>query len=548
MLHRTKLLAASLAVLVAGATALFLAAPASAAEWHLYKGDVFAGHAYGLQVPSDAESFEVAWSGPENGTASVAIFDPAGVRLSHYALGPSLTSAVVVSPVEGQYVLFVYELTDGALNVRVHSPIPPMLDLQKLQLAREDVPVATLDEPARLDKAFSTTLKATPVFATLLYEGSVRDLDATVSGAKGAALTVTDETGTAFAPGVYSSLGGSRRMDAANLDGATYTVEVHAESFEGTLFLTTLAIEKAAPATTPPTAPPAKTPAPPQAPQPPAAWTAPGASPTFAFEERKAYAFAAKAGELLLADPMMEDETHGDGHEERYYDVYDAVSIYTPDDKLLAYVVLEHQGMNASVKLPADGEYVAYVHQAHDDVVLAKLSGVSSAPTLRELRLVEETFEYRTDALLLMGPGGDGVEFELTRAPVAMLLEGSEESLEALTDASVHREDGVTVATYSAFLRLPGTGGAFAWTSVDPEAFQAGKHTLQADGLLGASLTLTALSYDRDLAPLPVEEEVTAEEDGEEEDSEPTPPPTPLGTFGELLEVVGVRGLFPGAG
>lgn len=521
--RRAKLLAAGLAVLFAGAAALVLAGPATAAEWHAYQGDVFPGHAYGLQVPAKAESFEVAWTGPSNASASVAIYDPSGARVGHYALSDALASAVVASPVEGRYVLYVYELTGGALNLRVSAPAAPAaLGLQKLPLVREDVPVASADAPARLDKGIAVSLKAPAVFLTLLYEGSAEALDATVSSAKGAALTVTGETGTAFSPGVYSSLSGQRRLDAANLEGTAYTVEVHAKSFEGTLFLTTLAVDFKAPV---PEAPVAKAPDAPTAPTAPSSpvaapanpWNATGGA-TFAFGEGKAYAFEAKAGELLLADPMVREGKDARNRSYSEYDVHDAVSIYAPDDTLVAYVVLEHDAMNATVKLPVDGEYVAYVHEARDRVVLARLSAASAAPALRELPLVEETFDFAGSSLL----GGAG-EYDLTlaRAPVALALEpAGGGSLDALASAVLENEEGV-VASYSA---LVGGAPGMGWTSVDPSHFRAGEHAFSADGVLGQGYVLTVVSYDR-AATLPAAaEHVHAEHHGHEE---PPAPPAP---------------------
>lgn len=491
--HRTKLYALGLAVLVAGAAALFLAGPATAAEWHAYKGDVFPGHAYGLQVPPKAESFEIAWTGPAEAGASLAVYDPAGAKVGHYALSGALTSASVIAPAEGRYVIYVYELTGGALNLRVSAPTAPAaLDLAKVALVREDVAVSTSDAPARLDKAITASLKSPAVFLTLLYEGSAEGLDATVSSAKGPVMTIQGETGTAFSPGVYSSLSGERRMDAANLDGTTYTVEVHAASFEGTLFLTTLAVDFKTPAPTPPVAKTPGAPAePPQAPSaqasaPTTPWNATGGA-TFAFGEGKAYAFQAKAGELLLADPLVtEDE---DDREASRYDVHDAVSIYAPDDTLLAYVVLDHDEMNASVALPADGEYVAYVHHARDGVVLAKLAGAPVTPALRELPLVEETYVFAPAAFL----GGAEETFTLAHAPVALSLDAA--GLDALASAYVENADGL-VASYSAVVGGTPFEG-FAWTWVDPALFQAGEHAFRAHGTLGQDVVLTAVSYVR---------------------------------------------------
>lgn len=524
---RTKLVAAGLAVVLAGAALVAFASPASAAEWHAYKGDVYAGHAYGLLVPPRAESIEVAWSGAESGSASLSIFDPAGAKVGHYALGPGLTAASVASPQEGRYVLYVYEVSGGALNVRVSAPAAPaQLDLRQMPLKREDVSVSTQDAPGRLDKAVTATLKAPAVFVTLLYQGSAEGLDATVSSVKGPVVTIAGETGTAFAPGVYSSLSGTRTMDAANLDGTAYTVEIHARSFEGSLVLTTLAVDFGAPVA-PEKPADVKAPAPPATP-----WTVNGASPTFAFESGKAYAFQAKAGKLLLADPAVEAKTNDThGHDEyRYFS--DAVSIYAPDDSLLAYVEIDHETPNATVELPVEGEYVAFVHHASDEVVLAKLVGATSAPALRELPLVEETFEFEASDLF----AGGEKEFTLTRVPVLMHLAPTQEGVELLAYAEVANEDGVAVA-YNNLARTPGVrfaGGSWA----DPSVFQAGTHVFRAGGVLQDGLTLSSLGFDR------AGKVVEAEVEEPAGDWFPLPPAPPGKPAAPAVPGLGVLGLF----
>ena len=504
--HRTKLLAAGMAVLLAGAAALLFAPSAVAAEWHAYEGDVYPGHAYGLQVPAEAESIELRLDGAENATASVAVYDPAGARLGHYALSSGLTTASVAGPREGRYVIYVYELTGGALDLRVNAPAAPALDLQKMPLVREDVPISSSDRAARLDAAITAQLKAPAVFLTLLYEGSAEALDATVSSQKGAVMTVTGESGTAFAPGVYSSLSGSRRLDAANLEGTLYTVEVHAQSFEGTLYLTTLAVDFATPV---PKEPVARTPKAPEAPEAPKApetpWNATGGA-TFAFGEGKAYAFHAAAGELLLADPSIEKKDARDHSRARAYGL-NAVSVYAPNDTLLAYVVIEDERAQTRVKLPVEGEYVAFVHHARDEVVLAKLAGANAAPALRELSLVAEEHVFGATDFL----GGQHAEFELARAPVMLHLDVGD-APDALTGAYVENEHGM-VASHSSLARLPGLD-PLAWSDVDPANFRAGAHTFSAHGLLGGSeVVLTAVSYLRHVAH---EAEHDAEHDAHE--------------------------------
>lgn len=515
---RTKSFAVVLALVSAGAAALLIAGPASAAEWHVYKGDVYPGHAYGLMIPSGAESFEINLEGGADAAGSLAVYDPASAKVGHYELSSALTSASVASPASGRYVIYVYELAAGALTLRVNAEkAPEVLDLQKMPLVREDVAIGGSDAPAKLDKVVSANLKAPAVFLTLLYEGRAEAMDATVSSGKGVVMTIAGETGTAFAPGVYSSLSGSRRMNAANLEGTAYTVEVHAQSFEGTLVLTTLAVDFKAPEPAPPAPEAPKTPKAPGAVKPGAPganWTA-SAAPVFAFEQGKAYAFVAKAGQLILADPMVEEATRDADEEEHeahysHYDVHGALSVYGPDDGLVAYVVLEHEEMTASVDLPVDGEYVVYVHEAKDEMVLAKLAGATAAPALRQVALVEASFTF--DAQSFFGDGA--TEFVLPQAPVALRLE-PDESVDLLPHVAIDNEDG-TVAYYSALART-GSFDLFGWTMVDPANFRAGEHTVHVQGVMGTGITLTVVTFDRAAEAV---EEVAVEEGEHHEESE----------------------------
>lgn len=509
-MQRTKLYAVVVAMVMAVAAAVVVAGGASAASWHVYQGDLFAGHAYGLEVPADAEGVEFLFEGAATGRAAISVFDPEGEKVGHYELSPDLTTAAVANPDAGEYVVYVYELEEGALTVRVNAESEPPLDLAEIDLVREDVSLGTF-EPGALDKVVTTELDTTPVFLTLLYEGSSRGLDATVASEKGTVVTITDESGTAFSPGVWTSLQGERAATPANLDGVQYTVTLHAESFEGEMVLTTLALDLDGDEGW--MGMPMMPGMPGQRPSEHeehehhshhSASSAPMAAGTFAAPPERAIAFQATAGKLLLFYPVV----HEDEDQECYDCGYTTLSVYAPDDSVLAFVELTPDEPTAEVDLPADGEYVLFSHGVRDAMVLAKLES-GEVPTLRDLDLAEEIVEID------VGLGGDEVAFTLANVPVGMSL--AFDGVGALGMASASNEIGQVVRG-DYLTGLPGfgiTGG-----SMDlPENFAAGEHTLRVDGAFEGTIEIVSVHYLRD-AEAPVEETPAPEADAEEEADE----------------------------
>lgn len=488
-MQHSKILAGLAALVVSGAAAMLLAGGASAAAWHDYQGDLFAGHAYGLQVPADARSVEVSLVGEPNATASFAVYSPDGAKLGLYELTSGLATMSVANPAAGRYVVYVYELAEGALKIRVDAPAAPPLDLQAIPLVREDVRIGEFPS-GRLDQVVTTQLKAAPVFLTLLYEGSAKELDATVASAKGAVVTVSGESATAFSPGVWTSMKGERAFDAANLEGTVYTVTARAERFEGTMVLTTLALDLA----TPPVAPPA----PPTNATPPVAtpWTSPGPE-ALALGEGRAVAFDAQPGKLLLADPALVAAANSTQHEGLGYG---RVTVYDPEDRVVGVVELSHDEPAAELELPVAGEYVAYVALAQDGVVLAKLPG-QALPALRNLQLGNETVEIDVDALL----SGEAQTFTLARAPVALDLAARDATLSAAATIAVVNETGERLAWTSVLAGAVGFAPQFASES-NPAAFRSGELLLETSGVHLGTVVVTSVHYLRALeAPVAVE-------------------------------------------
>lgn len=511
-MHRSKVWAVVAALVAASSAAIVLAGSASAASWHVYEGDMFAGHAYALQVPSAAESVEFLFEGEAGSAAAIGVYAPDGAQVGFYELSPALTAASVANPAPGQYVVYVYEVFEGALSVRVQSEAEPALKLDEVPLVREETKVGTFPQ-GKLDQVITVDLQRTPVFVTLLYEGSARDLDATVASVKGTVVTITDESATAFSPGVWTSLKGERVFDAANLDGSEYAVEVHAESFEGTMVLTTLALQVPEPV------PVGTAPEMPSAPGRLGA-SAPLASPAqFALEPETPIAFVAPVGTLLLVDPEMaarrqaeaSSETYeGDDHRSPRHAL---VSIYAPDDTLLAVVELTREAPAAELALPVEGEYVAFVREAQSDFVLASIVGALAPPEIRMLEMASESVEIDVSALLGDDESAERIAFARAPLDIELLFRGG---VGALAGVQLENEEGV-VASAQALVLTPFDGMPIDWSYTDHALLAAGEHTLRTHGAFEGSIELVTTYYLRDIELLaePAEEEGGEDPEGD---------------------------------
>lgn len=493
-MQRNKLLALAVGALavLAGAS-LALLGNAQATTWHDYAGDLYAGHAYGLQVPPGALAYEVTLAGEPGAAASIALFDPAGKALGHHALDAANPAVKVEDPAQGRHVLYVYDLQAGALKLRVDAPLAPLTaNLQKMPVHKTDVTLAQLDAAAPLDVSESLKLDATPVFLTLLYEGSVQGLDATIASEKGNVVTIRGESGTAFAPGVWSHLAGERASDAANLEGLAFTVKATAARFEGTLVLTRLAIDQTVPEDAP--AQPQPAPGTPPAPPAPVALPVNGA---FAPPAGKPIAFTATAGALRVgpAEPVVQKE--GEEHDHHAYWT-GALAVYRPDDSLLAYVELSDREPAATIKLPQDGEYVVYVHEAPEDGLLVQLVGASSLSGIRELAVATEEFDLDLSSGLFLV--GERVDFEVRHAPVAMTATLGKGTDAVLSYVYVENANGV-VLSLNAPLQTADLSQQREHVYAQPENFAAGAHAVHTQGVIEGTLHVVSTYFLRQDAP-----------------------------------------------
>lgn len=531
---KTKVVAIAVALVGATIAAVIMAGGASAASWHVYQGDMYAGHAYGLQVPAGAESIEFLFEGAEAGKAALSVYAPGGDKVGHYALSPGLAAASIASPEAGQYVVYVYDITDGGLSVRVSSDDKPALDLASIDLVREETTIGTFEQ-GKLDQVITSKLQAEPVFVTLLYSGTSRLLDATVSSASGPVVTIKGESATAFSPGVWTTLKGERTFDASMLEGNVFTTEVHAEEFEGTMVLTTLALDlaKPVPGMAPVVPPMSRTPAPDAPAARPAVEDAPG---VFGLHAGSAVAFVAPVGTLQLLDPaQLEREAAED--EDGEYDYGDdcqythaLVTLYAPDDSVLAVIELNHDTPTAQIELPVAGEYVAYTHFAEEDVILATIAGSRAAPQLRNLAIETETIEVDVESLLAES---EPVTLVLEHVPVTLSLAWEGEG--ALAHATLENARGV-VAQSDGLVVLPGSPFMFgSWA--DAANYAKGEHTLDVGGAYYVGTVI--IESQHFVRTTTIEPEV---DDHEAHEHEPTeePPETPLTPPALVPELVGI--------
>lgn len=533
-MQRTKVFAVSAALVSAVVAAVLLTGGANAATWHTYSGDMFAGHAYALDVPEDAESVEFLFDSAQTGKAEIGVYAPDGKRAGYYELATGLTAASVANPSEGRYVVYVYDVTDGALSVRVNAEeAPEKLALSEVELVRTETKIGTFEQ-GPVDQVITQDLARETVFVTLLYQGSSKDLDATVSSAKGAVVTITDESASAFSPGVWTRMTGTRLFDASQLDGTKYTIEAHAAQFEGTMVLTTLAVKIDMPTPIPlvPHAPHRHAPHAPAEPAAPAERPSfESATAQFALEEGIPVAFYAEGTTLLLADPaaLDEDEDGDASYEDDCQPLHGVIAIYTPGDELLSIVELSHDEAVATVELPVKGEYVAYARHVEGDVILAKIAGQAKVD-FRALATAEETITIE-DLSGMRDQTSSPVEF--VNVPLELSLRFVD-GIGTLSSIRLDNEKG-TVASSTALAVITGVD-MLQWADVQPENFAKGQHTLRMDGLYDGTVEITSVHYLRDVvAEAEAEAEAEDAEDSSEEEDEKEPAGLPLPPLEDIL-------------
>lgn len=424
-MERNKALMIAVLTITAGAAAFFVAGSAFGQDWYEYKGRLTAGNAYLVTVPANAEALELELIGNGDGAAAtVAVFDPADEKLAVWKLDGATGKATLANPDAGDHVLFVYTLTNGGLSLRTLAAETDagVLSIKRIGTERDDVRITSVDKPSALSETFTAKLKKEPVFATLLYSGSAENLAATVASPKGTVLEVVSETGTAYSPGLYGTVTGERNVFPENLASGVYTVTASADRFEGDLFLTFANFRRSDVKEIAPD---------PTLPEP--------VEPTNAAEIWPEVPTALEIGSgvssIVFSLPTeKEEEADDDGDNNSFAPpappgpggdwgwTYhggcpEAISVYTPDDKLLGIATFDEETMTATMPIPAPGEYVVVVRGMYSHTpVLASLDGVL-APQTRELATTVEEIDL---GKIMPLEGGVTTEFTLEKAPLLL--------------------------------------------------------------------------------------------------------------------------------
>lgn len=560
MQKKTLLVAAMTAS--AALAGFVVAGSAFAADWHEYSGKMSAGQAYLIPVPKGADtlSFALVPTG-EAPSAQIVVFDATDGRVGHFALAAGAESADLVDPMGGDYVVYVYELRQATLAARLQAVVPEdaTLALAKAETVRADKAIVRDFEGGALTKQVVVNVDDEPVFATLLYQGQVENLNAIVESPKGIIMSITGESGVSYAPGLNVGAASAREPNLANLATGAFKVDVSADGFDGSLFLTTLTFER--PEVPAPVEEPAKkavkTPRAPKAPaEAPAPIEVAGAAlargvPTLVSVDRSTLALALPSYFECPAVPEDEEEDedahdHGDapstgededeemepcmhagnskkrhGHGGHSPHVAQRVSIYDAEDNLVGTVVLNSKHPMRLVEELAEGEYVLWVNgYGYDED--AKAAAFLFDPEMPE-RALESRAIALVDGQFSLGretqPLGyvEAAELVFETPPLALMAFAAPDTTAVDYKFTLENAKGV-VASHEQPVSFPFGGGWYTSYSYDESLLVKGAYSLYVEALVyDGETTVHWVTYDRslDFGETPEEEEVEVQEDGE---------------------------------
>lgn len=558
------------AMTVAASMAGFvLAGSAFAADWHEYQGRISAGQAYAIPVPAGAESLSFALVPKgENPEAKLVAFDANDERVGSFALGGRVESSDIVDPIEGAYVIFVYQLTNAELSIRLQADEPGALKVAKAEVVRKDAPIVREFEGA-LAKDVSVSVKEDPIFATILYTGTVENLNAKLDSPSGTVLTITNESGVSYAPGLAIGATDAREATMENLAPGTYRAHVTADLLDGSLWLTTLTYERPVillaeeveaedGAADMPHKPhkPHGAHAAPRAPR-AAEEVVVGAEirtgvPTALDVTQSTLAIGLRSA-LAEVCAAEEEEEEGDepgadaadgggkpGKPEHGHDAcgdgpgFAVVTVISPADELVGVVTLDSEEPIALLEDLEIGEYVLFVHGWADEdaeaAVLAAYPESLLAPIgAREIGLVEQV-----SAMDAAAPAESSDEPLLAfETPPLLLTARSEDALSVGYTLRVEGPAG-TVFESSDPVKTPFPWSFSYYEQATLENLVAGEYAIVTDGLTvyAGTVEIHSLGYDRLAAFGEVVEEETEEE---EEDGEAAPTAVePLAAVAEI--------------
>lgn len=488
---KTKTLAVSALLVGAATLGILLAGTALAADWYDYTGDLHAGNAYRVTVPEGADTLEISLAAGAAGIAKVALFDPSDVKVGYYELTGDSPIMSLVDPVAGDYVLFVYEVQDAVLKLRVLTAEESDFTLATLELARNDKLLGNFKTGAALNQQFTVQLPDEPAFATLFYKGSVSGLDATLSSTKGSVLVIENESGTAMSPGVWTSeITGERTVTPENLAAGAFVATVDAASFEGSLYLTTLSYTREIPEDVVEEVP---------------------ATPVVSdklvtLQAGKAY--GVNVGDEATGFTFLVSSQSRSGSW-CCYSHTPTVTIVSPEDEIVGLVAVDGYRRGAETfefNGTGAGEYILYVQAPKGtELFMSLLGGADLVAGVREVALVEHTTSLGSVTAFL--PSSGKAAFTVER-PLLGIAFGLQKNLASTAVSAVfYNADGDDVASHYNLAAVGSSGKTADWwdhSHAHYDLLQAGTYQLEWHAIqMSAEPYYKWLSYDRE-APLAV--------------------------------------------
>lgn len=517
----TYLVAISTAAAALGGFAL--AGSAIGSEWKTYDGRVSAGQAYLIDVPEGADGLQLEFApgllSLGGGSAHATLFSPDDERVGHYMLSDEENLVAIDAPESGGYVLYVFEVQGGVLTVALKAEDAEDLELVPLLTETTNHEIAGQSIVGSFRAVDTLTLDREPVYESLLYQGSANNLSGTVTSPLGETSVVDMETGTAHGPGLFTSQSGERASFPENFAAGIHAIDVTADEFEGTLFLTTVDYVRPEISDVLHPVHPVEVPA----------------NVIMLHDSWEATAVMVPEGVSsldfgLIAAPAEEDEDE-DEHDHYYdYAEHALLAVFTPDDRLLGFVELdEEEAATASLPLEGPGEYVVFVYSgvSEDAMLFAALDGgLGIFGGERHLKVSETA----TPLAEVSSPLAYSESFtvDMVKAPLAAGVGIDGQPGWAMDLRSVIHTEMGEAETYEWNFRAfdeatPWGGHMMHATYIGPElvtgAWEIDVEALSAMG----TVTLYTLDYDRLLGDDEVEEEDEEEEPEEDEGVLPLP-------------------------
>ncbi|HEV8359679.1 MAG TPA: hypothetical protein VGR28_04400 [Candidatus Thermoplasmatota archaeon] len=508
-----KRLLAILGVMALGASSAMVGLTMAQGDWTVLGTGLAPGEGYAVQLGDSADRIKFELANMTDGAlATFSVYGPDGARIGFYSLDDATHLAEIATSAKGVWTIFVYKARSSDLAVAVHGDEQAGKFLPA-HVERKELTLGTISTTEAVDHVYTAVLEEEPVLAGLYLKGTARNLQTELRTDKGVVEVVNQEELSAAGSVIVDSKG-ERATMPQNLEAGPFTATVKAESMSGTLQLVALTLEQpdfsifevtdedeAAQAEEAPHAEKHKDRHTMTAPPHPARAAAPP-KPVYA-----------ECGELPAGVPVLLPLESSGMLRLSLGEVKDpAVTLFAPDDSLLAVVVLEEEGQEEMVPLGEIGDYVLY---ARGPGVQAALMGAEDCE-LTELPMAAD--EVATIVATGVGPTSSQATFGLELAPLEFGLRmDSPDSVALNLRATFTGPDGEAGAD-GRFLELGALGGmpgdpfgffgghersgqSQGTVAVDAAKMLAGEWTvdLQADTMNG-SIGILALHYVREVA------------------------------------------------